>query len=459
MTLFRCFVLFTLLCSFFLSTAFAMEEDSPVKTAAKILRGLPHELGNKVLQHLSTEDLLSMQQNSSGAICAAARYELINRGGLVTFSMQKIREQDLPALVTFLQNRAHAPHLTISSLNSPLLLQAFENLRVLWTLENVCRVLQGERRISGEFSFKMLRALTIMKTVGGYESRDIMTRLLDFSPALMPCLTSSNLNCNIGDAGAVAIAGSPNMRCLTSLNLRANGIGDAGAAAIANSPNMAGLTSLDLAGNNIWPLGAAAIANSPHIGFLTFLNLNNNYIRDAGAIAIANSPRMAGLTFLSLGCNEIGDAGAIAIANSPSMVGLTSLDFHYNSIRDAGAIAIANSHYMARLTFLNFSQTQIEDMGVVAVANSQNMGQLTSLNFQYNPIGDAGATAVANSPNMAGLTFLKLGNNNFGEKVFQSLVHSRFLTRQVRQSFLHSAQHHFPTSALIFPLRSSADLM
>src|SRR5262249_46004686 len=63
-------------------------------------------------------------------------------------------------------------------------------------------------------------------------------------------------------AGAVALAGSPHLGRLTSLNLRSNAIGDAGAAALAASPHLARLTSLDLGSSGIGDAGAAALAAS-----------------------------------------------------------------------------------------------------------------------------------------------------------------------------------------------------
>ena len=64
------------------------------------------------------------------------------------------------------------------------------------------------------------------------------------------------------------------MKSLTSLNRSGQPrIGVAGARAIANSPHMKSLTSLDLSWSEIGDEGAQAIANSEHMASLTSLNL------------------------------------------------------------------------------------------------------------------------------------------------------------------------------------------
>jgi len=382
MTLLRCFVLCSLLCSLFLGTASAMEEDmSPTTKPNTTLTSLPNEVLLNTMVHVPTPDLLSLYKNSKGntankTLFEMARYELINRGGLVTFSMETMTQEDLPFLMTFLQNRAHAPHFTISHLNGNLLFQALEALR----------------QHDSAFSFKTLKAL---KTWVCYDNQNIATELLAFAPFFLPHLTSLDLSESyILDDEVIALANSSYMAQLTSLYLYDTEIGNAAAIAIAQSPHMARLTSLNLAINEIGVAGAIAIANSSYMARLSFLNLSWTGIGDAGAAALANSPHMAKLTSLNLGYNTIGigDAGAIAIAQSPHMANLTFLNLGYDiwpimadveRIADAGAIAIANSAYMAQLTSLSLEGNKIEDAGAIAIRQSPHMANLTFLNLSY----------------------------------------------------------------------------
>jgi len=320
---------------FFPNMAFAMEEDrSAAGNPTKILTGLPNEVLLNTMVHVPTPDLLSLYINSKGntankTLFEMARCELINRGCLVTFSMYTMTQDDLPFLVTFLQNRAHAPHFTISHLNGNLLFQALETLR----------------QHDSAFSFKTLKTLTITHAD---RTRDIATPLLAFAPLFLPHLTSLCLDkINCGDAGAAAIAGSLHMAGLTSLSLKFTCIGDDGVTAIANSSYMAQLTSLHLECNLIEAAGVAAIANSSYMEQLTSLNLNHNEtIGDAGAIAIANSAYMARLTSLDLYNTGIGDAGTIAITQSPHMARLTSWILGKDAIGVFAVMAIQDSLFL-----------------------------------------------------------------------------------------------------------------
>ena len=56
--------------------------------------------------------------------------------------------------------------------------------------------------------------------------------------------------------------------------------------------------------------GAIAVARSPQVAKLHTLDLHDNRIGDAGTAALAASPHLANLAELDLGRNRIGDIGA-----------------------------------------------------------------------------------------------------------------------------------------------------
>jgi uncharacterized protein (TIGR02996 family) len=68
----------------------------------------------------------------------------------------------------------------------------------------------------------------------------------------------------------------------------------------------------------------AAIAASPHLKNLTTLNLRGNYIRDEGVQALAASPHLKNLTTLYLGYNRIGTTGVQALATAGSAILISS---------------------------------------------------------------------------------------------------------------------------------------
>ena len=123
--------------------------------------------------------------------------------------------------------------------------------------------------------------------------------------------------------------------------------------AVAASPRLRNLATLDLCDNRIGREGALALAASEHLQQLTRLDLSWNHIGDAGVLALAASPHLANLTRLDLAGNDIGPVGALALAASPYLQHLSELDLNLNHIGDAAAQALAESPCLPSLTMLN----------------------------------------------------------------------------------------------------------
>jgi uncharacterized protein (TIGR02996 family) len=138
-------------------------------------------------------------------------------------------------------------------------------------------------------------------------------------------------NAEIGDEGARALASSPYLRRIRSLELSDTAIESAGIAALVAAPELRHLTSLSLmgfdctTGNCIGDVGARAIAESSHMSHLTRLWLPNNNITDEGVRELAGSANLNELTDLMLIGNPIGPDGARALASSPYLGRLTKL--------------------------------------------------------------------------------------------------------------------------------------
>ncbi|MCE9573153.1 MAG: hypothetical protein K8W52_08345 [Deltaproteobacteria bacterium] len=79
----------------------------------------------------------------------------------------------------------------------------------------------------------------------------------------------------VGGSIAETVA-MPEMRQLTSLMIPDQDIGDAGAIAIATSPNVANLRYLDLGGNDIGEAGVEALAASPYLAHCVFVHFTGN---------------------------------------------------------------------------------------------------------------------------------------------------------------------------------------
>jgi uncharacterized protein (TIGR02996 family) len=200
---------------------------------------------------------------------------------------------------------------------------------------------------------RRLRTLTLRNTDIG----DAGLAALAASPLLSQLHALDLTQTWIGEAGVIALARSRNAANLTSLTLADHrGIGDDAARALAASPWLARLSSLDLSaatyGNAekvVTAEGLRALLTSSHLAALTDLGLDRNAVGDEGAKVVANLPAPTQLTSLSLGCNRIGPAGATALASAPFLAGLTGLVLYGNAFGDEGARALAASPHLKGL--------------------------------------------------------------------------------------------------------------
>jgi serine/threonine protein kinase len=151
------------------------------------------------------------------------------------------------------------------------------------------------------------------------------------------------------------------------LDLTNKGIGDAGAIALAGSLRLANLSVLILSGCDIGDEGIKALARSPHVMNLTRLDLWDNHIGDEGVKGLAESRYLENLSQLDLGRNRLGDEGIKALAASPHFRNLGELLLVSNHIGDEGALALAESPYLANLAWLKPLDNRISAKGADAL--------------------------------------------------------------------------------------------
>ena len=186
----------------------------------------------------------------------------------------------------------------------------------------------------------------------------------------------------IGDEGIGSLASSGALARIQRLSLRNNGITDAGAPALAQ---LAALSHLDLDGNGLTATGIRALAGSPHMANLRTLQLYRNRLGVDGAEAIARSHALSGLRRLGVYATGVRDKGVAALAGA--LTRLESLDAGKISIRDAGMTAISN---LRGLADLDLYKSSIGDRGVRTLAESSDRTRLTTLRLMSNQIGDPG---------------------------------------------------------------------
>jgi uncharacterized protein (TIGR02996 family) len=141
-------------------------------------------------------------------------------------------------------------------------------------------------------------------------------------------------NSEFGDVGARALAASPHLTRLRSLELGDTDLGPEGFRALVQAPLLKHLTCLKLIGfdcttsNHIGDEGARALAEATHMTNLSCLWLMENGIDANGARELARAAHLDSLTDLDLGSNPVGPEGALAVASSPFLSRLTRLRLH-----------------------------------------------------------------------------------------------------------------------------------
>jgi len=189
-----------------------------------------------------------------------------------------------------------------------------------------------------------------------------------------------------------------------------------------------------------------ALAASPHLAQLTTLDLFDNLIGDAGVEALVASPHLTRLTKLSMGGCQIRERGVRALAGSRLLAQLTSLDLGSNYLQTAGVQSLLDSPYFIQLTELNLSGDVMNDVydsswfllpnigedGVIFLASSPAVARLTTLDVAWNGVGARGFEALLTSPYLENLTSLHVYENNRYNYV---ISHNTALGNDVIQAF------------------------
>jgi uncharacterized protein (TIGR02996 family) len=171
---------------------------------------------------------------------------------------------------------------------------------------------------------RALAALAPTSLLGGLNTlsfrecplRGAGVRALANSPSLDQLTALDLHHCWIENEGAAALARAPSSR-LRHLDLYHNLLGPGGIEKLAGWRGLATVESLNLAVNRLDVRVARALAESPYLGSLRTLDLQNCFLGDEGVAVLARAPFLDHLTELNLVFNMLGDAGADALVKSP----------------------------------------------------------------------------------------------------------------------------------------------
>jgi len=164
-----------------------------------------------------------------------------------------------------------------------------------------------------------------------------------------------------GDA-CRALMRSENLAGLTHLTLavpfETNAEGNELAAELAAEPGLRRITRLSLRGCQVGPAGAKALAGSPHAAGLRYLAVSGGgysaetRLGPKGMQALARSENLASLTALVVTGQEVGLGGVQALADSPHLAGLRHLDLSGNLLTPAMVAAFVGAKGFGKLVSL-----------------------------------------------------------------------------------------------------------
>jgi uncharacterized protein (TIGR02996 family) len=231
-------------------------------------------------------------------------------------------------------------------------------------------------------------------------------------PGRLPALTAIYSH-GWQDKSADALAESPLLEQLTSLELDQTSLSSAGLVALTAGSRLARMRRLVLKKPSVRSGVADLLAAAP-LDALRYLTLSGVGLNADGLGQLVGSPRLAGLRELALPNNWLDDRGAITLARSPHLANLKSLNLDSCHIGPAGAAALAASPHLARLQHLDLSDNlQLGDEGVRALADSPYLGELRFLDLSLVGMTEEGLRTLAHARGLGKLRRLYVCSNKF----------------------------------------------
>jgi hypothetical protein len=231
------------------------------------------------------------------------------------------------------------------------------------------------------------------------------------------------------DSVAVALAEASNARSIRDLSFRVEGMAppkpltSAGLTALAGSPHLSAVRSLDLYLNAVDAAGVKVLAKSEFLARLERLVLTHNPLGAASAKALAASPHLGNLTDLRLGFCKLGATSSAALLASPRLGKLEVLNLTENGVEDPAVRSLLAGAAFASLRVLGLGFNKLTDAGVESLVGTGHLAELGVLdlsgqgvkfsNFSRHGtvLTEAAIQAVTNSESLRALAVLGLGRN------------------------------------------------
>jgi Ran GTPase-activating protein (RanGAP) involved in mRNA processing and transport len=205
----------------------------------------------------------------------------------------------------------------------------------------------------------------------------------------------------LGTAGVKRLAALP-FGALRSLELPREMIAGA-ARALAESPSLSTLVSLDLLGNSVGSQAIEALGKAPWR--LRHLNLDLNDIGVAGARSLARCAELSSLRALHLMSNQLGAPGLRALCESEPLAGLRDLDLSLNHLGKASLQELRSAAFAPKLRrlFLDSARFEAGDLAELASCDFPCLAHL-SLGGSVAPYSLAPLLEAAWLPALEGLS-------------------------------------------------------
>lgn len=221
---------------------------------------------------------------------------------------------------------------------------------------------------------------------------------------------------DLGNGGPNLLARSSHLQNLEGLNLGYNDLTDRGLETLTGISALTRLRSLSINDNpHLGPPGIRALADSPYLGQLRTLDISGNGLTSSALRLLINSPTLKLLDHVALHGNAFGDAGIEALAESDLLKRMLMrspiLRLSRNNMGPVSARALANSPLMELVELLDLDSNGLGDTGLEILAESPHLRNLKTLLLRENRITDVGLRAVSRSQLPASLTVLDLWGN------------------------------------------------
>jgi hypothetical protein len=233
-------------------------------------------------------------------------------------------------------------------------------------------------------------------------------------------------NEELGNVGVARIASMESAPSLQILDLSRTGLTGAGARRMAANPLLGRLTHLGVACNRL-ASGAVALATSPHLEKLESLDLKDVMLERRGFEQFARSASLHGLSCLRVSGSGVGPLVVRLLMENKALSQLSELEISTSPSGQEVAGLLASDHNSWQLSALDLGHCRLGDEGVQDLA-SPRLSSLRELNLTGNELSDDGAARLAEAECFRNLRHLELSHNRITSAGGEALARSRALT-------------------------------